>query len=478
MTKELFRLLAVLLAAINLLTLPAYAEEGVKPKPEQETKPQDKTDGDDEKEKQPPRAGGRREFLRGVSRIRQPSVYQRSHNKVTSAFRDVVKAVRLSTVEVLADGEQVALGAIVTPEGHVLTKSSQVKGDLHCKLADGQELPAKVIGRHPETDLAMLRINGEHFPAVVWRKGNAPAVGSFLATSSAGEDPTSIGVVSVGPRKIRPPSGILGVLIEDHPRGARIDQVMPKSAAEKAGLQVNDVIALLNGNKVEGRETLIKKVKALRPGTRIRLSVIRGEQTLSLSATLGDRNKVDPSAKRGNFQNSLGGELSERRAGFPSVLQHDSVLSPEQCGGPVVDLDGKVVGINIARAGRVESYALPVSVVQPLISQFLAGNFSPDLANKKRIDELNRIIVQLKKSEAKLVEQIADSERSLKMSQTAEAEAQRRFDEAKAALEKAKQHVVRAKKAVDQAKSEQAVTAAELKSVTSEKTSLEKELKE
>ena len=46
------------------------------------------------------------------------------------------------------------------------------------------------------------------------------------------------------------------------------------------------------------------------------------------------------------------------------ILQHDSVLKPSECGGPLVDLDGKVVGINIARAGRTETYAIPSEVVQ------------------------------------------------------------------------------------------------------------------
>ena len=29
------------------------------------------------------------------------------------------------------------------------------------------------------------------------------------------------------------------------------------------------------------------------------------------------------------------------------------------CGGPLVNLDGKAVGLNIARASRVSTYALP-----------------------------------------------------------------------------------------------------------------------
>ena len=481
MTREYLRSLFALLASAAFLTSPVYADDA-KPKPDKEAQPQDKKGGEAEKEKEkdPPRTDGsdRRGLLRRVSRIRQPTVYQRSHDKVKAAFGDVVKDARLSTVRVLADDKQVALGAIVTADGYVLTKSSLVTGNLQCALADGKKFPAKLIGRHLESDLAMLKLNGMNFTSIAWREGNAPAVGSFLATSGTGENPAAIGVVSVGPRKIKSPSGILGVLIENDTQGARIDQVMPDSAAEKAGLQVNDVIALFNGTKVEGRDALISKVKVLRPGTQVRLSVVRGDEKLSIRATLGDRNKVDPSAKRGNFQNSLGGELSQRRAGFPSVLQHDTILRPEQCGGPIVDLDGKVVGINIARAGRVESYALPVSVIQPLISQFIAGKLSPDLANRKRVDELNSIIAELQKSEAELLKQIADCEKAMKKAQAAETEAQKRVDEAMVALKKAQDQTAEAKQAVDKVKSEKAIAAAELKSVTSEKISLEKESQE
>jgi len=42
-------------------------------------------------------------------------------------------------------------------------------------------------------------------------------------------------------------------------------------------------------------------------------------------------------------------------------------LEPDECGGALVDLNGKAVGINIARAGRVSTYALPSSLVIPLI---------------------------------------------------------------------------------------------------------------
>jgi serine protease Do len=42
-------------------------------------------------------------------------------------------------------------------------------------------------------------------------------------------------------------------------------------------------------------------------------------------------------------------------------------LQPWLCGGPLVNLDGKAVGLNIARAGRVTTYALPAKLVKKIL---------------------------------------------------------------------------------------------------------------
>ncbi len=39
------------------------------------------------------------------------------------------------------------------------------------------------------------------------------------------------------------------------------------------------------------------------------------------------------------------------------------------CGGPVVDLSGNVVGINIARADRVATYAVPAEAVKAFVQK-------------------------------------------------------------------------------------------------------------
>ena len=69
--------------------------------------------------------------------------------------------------------------------------------------------------------------------------------------------------------------------------------------------------------------------------------------------------------------------MSERRFGFPTAFQHDTVLRPADCGGPLVNLDGQVVGFNIARAGRTESYAIPSHALVPLLYELMSGNSAP-----------------------------------------------------------------------------------------------------
>ena len=59
------------------------------------------------------------------------------------------------------------------------------------------------------------------------------------------------------------------------------------------------------------------------------------------------------------------------------MLQTDMVVDAKDCGGPVVDLDGNVLGINIARAGRVETWVLPSEVIRPLLPDLKAGKFAP-----------------------------------------------------------------------------------------------------
>jgi S1-C subfamily serine protease len=67
-------------------------------------------------------------------------------------------------------------------------------------------------------------------------------------------------------------------------------------------------------------------------------------------------------------------------------LWHDTILRPNDCGGPLVDLAGRAVGINLARGERVISRALPAATVHIMLTQLAAKH--PELVDL-RINQNN-----------------------------------------------------------------------------------------
>src|SRR5262245_35622961 len=65
---------------------------------------------------------------------------------VKAAFREVVSKPSESTARIVSDGQDVALGAIVSPDGYIVTKASELRGKLRVKLKNGQEYPAQLVG--------------------------------------------------------------------------------------------------------------------------------------------------------------------------------------------------------------------------------------------------------------------------------------------------------------------------------------------
>jgi serine protease Do/serine protease DegQ len=75
----------------------------------------------------------------------------------------------------------------------------------------------------------------------------------------------------------------------DVSEGALVAEVAEGSAAERAGLQVGDVIVALDGAPLSGVMALRNRIGLLRIGETVRLTVIRKGQTLELEARLQER---------------------------------------------------------------------------------------------------------------------------------------------------------------------------------------------
>ena len=71
--------------------------------------------------------------------------------------------------------------------------------------------------------------------------------------------------------------------------GAAVTGVMPGSPAEKAGLEVGDIVAAVDGREVVGPEQLIDLVRAHKPGDTVSIIVYRDGRRVAKSVTLGAR---------------------------------------------------------------------------------------------------------------------------------------------------------------------------------------------
>ena len=297
----------------------------------------------------------------------------KDHQQVRRSFRSTVDETRQSTVRVLSKGKQIALGAIVDQAGLVISKSSEIVDEISCQLPNYRHYRATVIARDTDHDLALLKLEGKLPDAIVtigWSDSPAPSVGSWLATVDLSQDPIAIGVVSVMPRRIEHERGFLGIGLDQGDEGAEINEVIEDSSAKIAGLTVGDVITHVNDKRVKRRADLMRRIGRMRPGDAVMLRGSRNGKDLEVKAVLGRLGMSGERASRLSRMNALGGPLSTRRADFPLALQHDTVLKPHQCGGPIVDMDGNVVGINIARAGRTSSLALPSDAVAAVVDHW------------------------------------------------------------------------------------------------------------
>ena len=238
-------------------------------------------------------------MLRGE--VVQEAVAGKDSAEVTNLFRPVVTEAGRCVVRVRCDGQDAALGAVVGPDGWVLTKASQLHGKIVCRTRDGQEREARWIGVSPAFDLAMLKIEAAGLPNIPWCEKSPPVVGQWVATPGLGDSPLALGVVSLPLRRIRPISGQLGVHLLDGAGGPTIDQVEPDSPAKKAGLQPKDLVLQVNAKPVHSRQELVEAIRQFKPGAAVKLLVKRADKNLEIAATLGTIQT--PSTRKRDMQN-------------------------------------------------------------------------------------------------------------------------------------------------------------------------------
>jgi serine protease Do len=301
---------------------------------------------------------------------------------------------------VVRDGVvEVAQGLAVDPDGWVVTKRTLVDGraDLNCRLfwtASGEVIvAAKVAALSAEHDLALLRLD----PAAVrkinpkglimpkWAEAQ-PRVGQFVAWAG---DSLRFAVVAAATGKEDVPYPDVAQLplnVEEGPKGEPV--VFPEKISISAEMdpfrrlfRKGDVVTHLNGTPTptfkvfvdvhmkqtyavgaDGKYDSDRPAKGSFAGEPVVVTVLRGGKPVPVRAA--------------KVHSAISGPLtwfkapkSLRRDGFPGVFAHDGWVKPEECGGPVLDREGRVVGLNIARADDARTLAIPADVLRKVVAE-------------------------------------------------------------------------------------------------------------
>lgn len=118
--------------------------------------------------------------------------------------------------------------------------------------------------------------------------------------------------------------GYLGIMLEDLDRekaemfglsdqgGALVKMVNADSPAEKAGLEVGDVVTAVDGVRVDGSAKLRLIVSGRKPGSEVTMTVLRDGQNVPVKATLGELENSNAVATNSN---NRGGNQPRQGAG-------------------------------------------------------------------------------------------------------------------------------------------------------------------
>ncbi len=304
-----------------------------------------------------------------------------------SAAGSAAASLARGVVRIRTDEKDVALGTLMSADGDILTKASELpEGILTVILSDGRSLIAERVGTETGWDVALLRVKASGLQTAIKSDSAPPGHWTFTPDSAGGL--AAIGIVGVAEMPVRgkgiaprPTSrAYMGVSLAPVDRETldelKIKQgvrmfVQPDLPADRAGIRTGDIVVEVEGKPVDDPDTFMDLMVNKKPGDTVTVRLARGEERIEATINLTTRPADLPG--RGGLPEMLSGEVSRVSGPFPRVIHHDAILRPAQMGGPVLDTEGRLLGLNIARADRTSTYAIPARDLQEIYARLKAS---------------------------------------------------------------------------------------------------------
>jgi serine protease Do len=235
-------------------------------------------------------------------------------------------------IATMGDSTKLRVGEIVLAVGNpfglnrtVTSGIVSAKGRANVGIIDYEDFIQTDAAINPgNSGGPLVNIQGEVVginTAIASRSGGYQGIGFAIPASSA----KLIMDELIKSGKVR--RGLLGVNIQNvdeslaksfgrtETEGALVSQVVPDSAADKAGIKPGDIILKINGDTITDASHLKNLVGKEKPGATVKLTIFRDKKTMELSVKIGERTQKAIAAAGqptpGETSNELGLELEK-----------------------------------------------------------------------------------------------------------------------------------------------------------------------
>ncbi|MGJ1409113.1 trypsin-like peptidase domain-containing protein [Sphingobacterium thalpophilum] len=291
-------------------------------------------------------------------------------------FSDKIKLPEnnIITIRSTVGNEKVHLLGTLVSKGDrafIISKNAGV-GSAPQVHMNGRAISLRILHRDRENDLIIMESTdpiGEGIPmddVISSSRLETPDLGRFLISDLGG-----------GNRKL----GVLGAVAVDLPPDFSIgycgasavynegkitfSEVAGQGTA-KTPLRKGDQVVKINDVPIKEAADYDREFANYLAGDSIRLDLIRDGRAFQAGLYLSGQ----PTFKHVSFD--YPGGRSARSDDYKQVLVQDAAIKPQQCGGAVFDLDGRFVGINIARHSRTSTIITPISIINELLENYIS----------------------------------------------------------------------------------------------------------
>jgi serine protease Do len=309
------------------------------------------------------------------------SDYRMTGRAIVAPFDGARAVLQTSSALILNGRDEIGYGVVISADGHILTKASEFPnlGTLTVVVDRARFDEVKLLAMDPTWDVALLKVDAKDLVPVNFAPSGDVPQGTWVIANGATtrtKRRALVGIVSAKTREIPAAGGAaLGIVLAENAKKLKIGEVSENSGAKEADLRKGDIIIELEGTKVSKITDLAEVLKDRKAGSVVKVTLMRGKEKLTVDVRLSA--KGDLFSEMANRNDLMSGDFSRRRSGFPRVMQHDILLNSKTTGGPLLDLDGRCLGMNIARANRAESFAIPLEDLKTISDKLMREAAAP-----------------------------------------------------------------------------------------------------